>query len=648
MCGIAGLYDLGGGDKESHAKIGHAMEQAIAHRGPDASDLWQDDNAPLTLCHRRLAIIDLSADGRQPMRSPTGRYVVTYNGEIYNYQELRTELEEQGIKFRSQSDTEVMLAVFEVWGVEAGLKKLNGMFAACLWDCDNKIIHFMRDRFGKKPLYIGWMGSQLVFSSELKSFHAHPDFKPEIDRNVLAQYMRYGYVQAPNCILNNIWQMAPASYLSLDVNEITQGENLSLKIVQYWSLKEVVEKGKSNLSFKKDREIIEDFERKFQRSCDQRMISDVPLGAFLSGGIDSSSVVALMQKASKTPVKTFSIGFHEAGYNEAEHAKAIAEHLGTEHQEFYVSADEAMEVIPQLPDVYDEPFADSSQIPTYLISKLARDQVTVVLTGDGGDEILGGYDRHVKIPALWSKVSWMPHAVRQIVFLIALWVPDKIYQILKPKNPLFPAKVKRALGLMRLKNANEIYKALITHWDEGVVLNAKESLSDLDQTGLWPDNLSFAEKIIFGDTLSYRVHDLMVKTDRATMAVALEARAPLMDYELAEYCWTLPYNTKVRGGSGKWLLRQVLEGYVPKALYDRPKMGFSVPIGEWLRGPLKPWAQGLLDRTRLEQQGLFDTDKIVTAWEEFLSSKSQDVPKHIWTALMFQGWYDRWIEKDEK
>lgn len=645
MCGIAGLFSFGECDKAQQAEQGRAMEQAIAHRGPDAADLWQDPDYPLILCHRRLAIIDLSDDGRQPMHSHSGRYVVTYNGEIYNYQELRRELEARGVQFQSQSDTEVMLAIFEAYGIEAGLKKLNGMFAICLWDRQEQILHFMRDRFGKKPLYIGWVGDQLAFSSELKSFHALSDFKPEIDRDILAQYMRYGYVQAPNCIFKNIWQMAPASYLSLSIDALKAGQNLSNDMTQYWSLKEVVEKGKANLSQKNEDEIIQEFEGKLYDATAQRMISDVPFGAFLSGGIDSSSVVALMQKHSKTPIKTFSIGFKEEGYNEAEHAKAIAEHLGTDHCEFYVSAQDAMTVIPQLPDIYDEPFADSSQIPTYLISRLARDQVTVVLTGDGGDEILGGYDRHVKIPALWSKISWMPQVLRKIIFSLLLFVPNSIYQFIKSNNPLFPSKVKRAFKLMTLKDAHEIYNALVTHWGSNVVINAKEPQSDLNQKSLWPENLSFAEEMFFGDTLSYRAHDLMAKTDRASMAVALEARAPLMDYELAEYCWRLPHNMKVRDGKGKWLLRQVLDRHVPKSLYDRPKMGFSVPIGEWLRGPLKAWAEALLARERLTKQGLFDTEKITQAWNEFLHSNTKDVPKHIWTILMFQAWYDRWIGK---
>lgn len=644
MCGITGLYSLSDKrSKEDQATIGRAMEQAIAHRGPDVADIWQDENTSLTLCHRRLAIIDLSDDGRQPMASHSGRYVVTYNGEIYNYQDLRVELEALGAKFKSQSDTEVMLSAFEHWGVEAALQKLNGMFAVVLWDKKDRQLHFMRDRFGKKPLYIGWVGDDLVFSSELKSLHAHPDFKPEIDRDVLAQYMSYGYVQAPHCIFQNIWQMLPASLMSLDLERIEKHENLSAKMQTYWALKDVVAEGKANIITKPEGQIIDEFEGKLQHAVNQRMISDVPFGAFLSGGIDSSSVVALMQTNATGPTKTFSIGFDEAGYNEADHAKEIAKYLRTDHQEFYVSAQDAMDVIPSLPDIYDEPFADPSQIPTYLISKLARDEVTVVLTGDGGDEILAGYDRHVKIPHLWGNLNFLPYPLRKLICSAAAKMPDAVYQTLKPRSPLFPAQVKRALNLMKHKDADNIYEALVMHWSPDVVVKGISPKHPLIDKEFWPENLSFAEEMIFGDTLSYRSNDLMVKTDRASMAVALEARAPLMDCELCEYSWRLPHDMKVRGGEGKWLLRQVLERHVPKSLFNRPKMGFSVPIGTWLRGPLKAWGENLLSRERLEKQGLFNVDMITNAWRDFQMTNSQDVPKHLWTALMFQAWHERWV-----
>ncbi|HPF78719.1 MAG TPA: asparagine synthase (glutamine-hydrolyzing), partial [Alphaproteobacteria bacterium] len=432
MCGITGFYNLKNDKDDAQClKIAQAMEQAIAHRGPDGNDIWADPELPLVLAHRRLAIIDLSDDGRQPMASPTGRYMVVYNGEIYNYLELQKELEAQGRQFKSRSDTEVMLAAFEHWGINQALQKINGMFAIVLWDRKERRLHFIRDRFGKKPLYVGWAGNDLVFASELKSFHAHPDFAPEINHDALAIYMHYGYLQAPYSIFKNVWQMLPAGRMTIDVSSLKSGADLSAQMEIYWSLKSVAQNGLSRQIAANEHDIIEEFELKFQTAVNQRMISDVPFGAFLSGGIDSSGVVALMQKNASVPVKTFSIGFKESAFNEAQYAKQIAKHLETDHQEFYVTGQDALDVIPNLADIYDEPFSDQSQIPTYLISKLARDQVTVVLTGDGGDEILGGYDRHTKIPALWSKTGWVPYALRKPLMAILSSVPESFYGALK-------------------------------------------------------------------------------------------------------------------------------------------------------------------------------------------------------------------------
>lgn len=647
MCGIAGLYNVREDKTPTQClKIGQEMALAIAHRGPDASDIWTDPDHPLVLAHRRLAIIDLSDAGRQPMHSPTGRYVVSYNGEIYNYLELQRELESEGRTFKSRSDTEVMLVGFEHWGINQTLQKLNGMFAIALWDRQEKKLHFIRDRFGKKPLYIGWAGNDLVFGSELKSFHVHPDFKKEIDKKSLSLFMHYGACQAPYSIFKNVWQLLPAGRITFDCTSLKVGENLVGKMETYWSLKDVAETGRSNLIKGSDEEIIEEFEGKLQKAVSQRMISDVPLGAFLSGGIDSSTIVALMQKNTATAVKTFSIGFDDQAFNEAEYAKNIAAHLETNHQEFYVTGQDTLNIIPILPDIYDEPFADQSQIPTYLISKLAHDHVTVVLTGDGGDEILGGYNRHVKIPALWAKVKFMPHLLRKPLMEVLSMAPEVFYGTIKPNNPNFGQQVKRALKLMGYKNAEEIYDALVSVWpkNSGVVLQAEDPSIALTDDKYWPTNLTFAETMIFGDMLSYRVNDLMVKTDRASMAVALEARAPLMDYKLAEYSWRLPHHLKVRGGQGKWLLRQILKTHVPETLYNRPKMGFSVPLAEWLRGPLKEWADDLLNHETLKKQGLLEADLITSEWQKFQQNQGfQDAPKHLWSALMFQAWYQRWM-----
>lgn len=650
MCGIAGFYSLKA-DKsmEDRQNIGQAMEAAITHRGPDSGDIWLDTDSSLVLGHRRLAIIDLSAGGRQPMTSHSGRYIVTYNGEIYNYQELQSELEGAGYNFKSRSDTEVMLAAFEHWGIHQALQKLNGMFAIVLWDKQQQQLHLIRDRFGKKPLYVGWAGNDFIFGSELKSLHAHPDFKAKIDRDALSLYMRYGYLHAPHSIFTNVWQLLPAARMVLDFKDLQGGEDLSKMMQTYWSLKEVSDVGRSNITHQSDDEVIHEFEGLLGKAVSQRMISDVPFGAFLSGGIDSSSVVALMQKNATSKIKTFSIGFKEEGFNEAEYAKAIAKHLETDHQEFYVSGQDALDVVPKLPEIYDEPFADQSQIPTYLISKLARSHVTVAITGDGGDEILAGYDRHTKIAALWNKISWIPYPVRKVLFTTFGLTPESFFQTLRSNNPNFGAQVKRALKLMGLKDAQSIYDALVsTGASQSVVMMGKTPNTVLKDKAYWPENLNFAEQMMFGDMLSYRPNDLMVKADRASMAVALELRAPLMDYKLAEFSWTLPHHMKVRNGQGKWLLRQVLKRHVPEALYERPKMGFSIPLSSWLRGPLKSWGDDLLNRERLEKQNLFNADILLKEWHDFQRGKQigqgfQTVPKHLWSALMFQAWYDRWM-----
>ncbi len=648
MCGIAGFYSVKADqNRQESLDIAQNMQRSIAHRGPDRGDIWQDEESSLALIHRRLAIIDLSDDGAQPMFSPSKRYIVTFNGEIYNYLDLRRDLEAQGVKFKGASDTEVMLAGFDQWGIEKTLSALNGMFAFVLYDRREKYLHFGRDRFGKKPLYIGWVDKALVFSSELKTFHSYPNFSRQINQDVLALYMKYGYVHAPHSIFKNVWQLLPASILSLDLSNVKADENLATKMKTYWSLKDVAQEGRQKPVKKSDVILIDEFEGKLIKAVESRMISDVPLGAFLSGGIDSSSVVALMQKNSQTAVKTFSAGFEQEGFNEAEYAKKVANHLGTDHHEFYCSDQDALNVIPNLANIYDEPFADQSQIPTFLISALARDHVTVVLTGDGGDEILGGYDRHTKIPALWNKVSWMPKNVRQALCGTLNMLPEEFYGQFKSNNPNFGRQVKRALSLMGVNNAETIYDALVSGWVgvDSAVLGGNMPNIPLHDKAQWPDNLNFLEQMIFGDTLSYRPNDLMVKTDRASMAVGLEARAPLMDYELAEYSWRLPQHMKVQNGKGKYILREVLKRHIPEELYERPKMGFSVPLNEWLRGPLNEWANALLEPSRLKRQGLLNVDMITAQWKDFQDNQAfQNVRKDLWSILMFQAWYDQWMK----
>ncbi len=632
MCGIAGFYNYQTRENaQERYALGQIMAESIIHRGPDAGGVWCDTDSTLVLAHRRLSIIDLSESGAQPMDSSSGRYVLTYNGEVYNFQDLKEELLTLGYQFKGHSDTEVILCGVEQWGFEETVKKLNGMFALVVWDRQDKVLYFARDRFGKKPLYVGWCGESLVFASELKAFHAHPDFKKDISENGLSVYMRYGYLQAPYSIYKNIWQMLPASIMRIDYKAFKTGANLSKEMQNYWSLKDVTARGKANILQEPEAEIINEFEQKLENAVARRMISDVPLGTFLSGGIDSSTIVALMQQHSDTPVKTFSIGFHEKAFDEAVYAKKIANHLGTDHQEFYVTEQEALDVIPKLAEMYDEPFSDQSQIPTYLISKMAREHVTVTLTGDGGDEILGGYDRHTKIANLWKKVGWLPHGVRKFLFgSVGALCPERL------------SKVKRAFYLMTLKSEYDVYEALLCSWSENVVIPKSDYILPLYTPQNWPTGgscgLNFSEKMMFGDLLSYRVDDLMVKTDRASMAVALEARAPLMDYELSEYCWRVPHAMKVRKGKGKWLLRQVLKRHIPEELFDRPKMGFSIPLAKWLRGDLKQWAEGLI----FTDHPMLKNDKIQARWHEFQNSDSAQVPKDLWTALMFKSWHERW------
>lgn len=647
MCGIAGFYSPEATDRRELHAIATAMHGAIAHRGPDSADTWQDPDVPVVLAQRRLAIIDLSLDGLQPMASPSGRFMFVYNGEIYNYQEIAADLRAAGHSFRGRSDSEVLLTAIEHYGLDKTLQKINGMFAIALWDRKLRQIHFVRDRFGKKPLYIGWAGKSLVFASELKAFHAHPDFRPEVDRNVLSLYMRFGYVCAPYAIFKNVWQLLPGGRLSLDLATLQAGEDLSKRMGLYWSLRHAVENARTHIVVDDEQTIIETFEEKLSLAVKQRMIADVPLGAFLSGGIDSSLVTAMMQKNSENPVKTYSIGFDDGAYDESKSAAKIATHLGTDHHAFRVSSNDALEVIPMLADMYDEPFADASQIPTYLICRLAKSHVTVALTGDGGDEILGGYQRHTHIPALWNNISWMPAAVRRAAGKLMMRVPQQTYDRMRPSYPQFGRRVHRMAQVVAEGDAQSLYTTLLQVWParEGVVKGACMPGIPLDNPAMWPEGLSLSEKMIYADTLSYRPDDLMVKTDRASMAVALEARAPLMDYRLCEYSWRLPHEMKIRGLEGKWLLRRILEKHVPKELFDRPKTGFGVPLHQWLKGPLKSWGDDLLDYGRLKNQDILDADLVAGRWRDFQDGRSGHAnATDLWTALMFQAWHDRWMK----
>ena len=643
MCGFAGFYALKSGKTRSELHVtGKKMTTALAHRGPDSAGLWQDPDVPLVLGHQRLAILDLTQSGSQPMESPAGRFVIAYNGEIYNYFEIQRELEHAGITFHGRSDTEVILAAIEHWGLNLTLQKLNGMFAIALWDRKERKLHFIRDRLGKKPLYIGWAGHTLVFGSELKALREHPGFEPRVNRDVLALYMRYGFIPAPHCIYEDVWSLPAGFRLMIDTAALHAPVDLGTMIEPYWHTLRALEDAQGKRINKPESTIIAEFEALLTTCVRERMISDVPLGAFLSGGIDSSAIVALMQKISSRPIQTYSIGFQETGFDEAAYAAKVATHLGTNHHELYVSPQDALDTIPLLPDIYDEPFADISAIPTYLVSKFARRDVTVALTGDGGDEMLGGYSRHVMAPKITSRMRVMPRPVRRVMASALGAIPVRQWDTLARHLPQMGSAVHKAASILSLNTQEEIYNRLISQWPEPPVPGAAH-LRTLQDTPEWqPEDLSFGEKMMYWDALVYLPGDILPKVDRASMAVSLEARAPLLDRRIYDYVWRLPESIKIRDGKGKYLLREVLARHLPRELFERPKQGFSMPVGDWLRGPLKDWAEDLLNEKTLEQQGFLNPQVIRDTWQAHLKGRGHHGGQ-LWTVLMFQAWQKRWL-----
>lgn len=648
MCGITGFWNLF--QQESAEQIGQTIQRMtdrLTHRGPDDGGIWIDAAAGIALGHRRLAIVDLSQEGHQPMVSGDGRYVIVFNGEIYNFLELRHELEQQGHHFRGHSDTEVMLAAFSQWGLEAAVRRFIGMFAFVLWDRQERILYLGRDRLGEKPLYYGFVGLTFLFGSELKALQAHPQWRGEIDRNALTLFMRHNYIPAPYSIYQGIYKLPPATTFTL-----TGLDTKSTSIpVPYWSAKSVAEFGVANPFLGNDTEAIEELDRLLRDAIHQQMVADVPLGAFLSGGIDSSTVVSLMQAQSNQPVKTFSIGFYEDAYNEAQYAKAVAQHLGTDHTELYVTPKEAIATIPKLPTLYDEPFADASQIPTYLVSQLAKQQVTVSLSGDGGDELFGGYDRYFFGRKIWRQIGWMPYSWRKsAAHALTTLSPQTWNQGLIQLKPLLPITLKnRNFGdilhklaeVLAVDNPESLYRRLLSHWKDpsSLVLGASEPTTTLNDPKLWAKLPDFTEQMMYLDTVTYLPSDILTKVDRATMGVSLEARVPLLDHRVVELAWQIPLSMKIRHGQGKWLLRQVLYKYVPQSLIERPKMGFGVPIDDWLRGSLRDWAEALLSEQRLCQDGFFNPQPIRQKWEEHLAGE-RNWQYYLWDVLMFQAWLD--------
>lgn len=643
MCGITGLFATNNarGRADLHAIV-RTMNDALAHRGPDGGDLWQDPNLPLVLAQRRLAIIDLSPEGAQPMASSSGRYHVTYNGEIYNFLELRKDLEDQGATFRGRSDTEVFLEALEAWGLSQTLQKINGMYALALWDRKTRQLHFIRDRLGKKPLYIGWAGTTLVFGSELKALRRHPDFKNAVSPAGLSQYMRQGCLPAPYTIYENVWMLPPGHSLSLDTQALRAGTDLQALFLPYWDKLRVLSQARHAAPPRDEKAVIDEFETLLEDCVRQRMISDVPLGAFLSGGIDSSTIVALMQKQSARAIKTYSIGFQESGFDEAVFARPIAAHLGTDHHEQFLDSRTAREIVPDLPQMFDEPFADASAIPTYLVAKFARQDVTVALSGDGGDEMLGGYNRHKMVPKLWRAMRLIPMPLRTLGGAIASAVPYGIWNRVYPARPEFGRAMHKLADVLRAENPAQIYQSLICHFEHPPLLHRLQVSTPLSRAYAETLNdLSLSERLMLWDTISYLPDDIMTKVDRASMAVSLEARAPLLDYRVFEFVWRLPLSYKIRGGRGKWLLRQVLARHVSPSLFDRPKQGFTPPIAHWLRGDLKNWAQDLLSDAAHNSHDILDMRAVNALWQAH-STHSADHATKLWTVLMFLAWRRRW------
>lgn len=654
MCGISGFLDRGGLQPDSFRETAAKMIKNLVHRGPDDGGIWVDDVAGVALAHRRLSILDVSPAGHQPMESLSGRYVIVFNGEVYNHLKLRAELEKgslnssASISWRGHSDTETLLAGFDTWGIKKTIERCIGMFAFALWDKVEQVLTLGRDRLGEKPLYYGWQPrggtTSFLFGSELSALKANPAFSADIDRDALCLMMRYCYVPEPYSIFRNIFKLPPGHLLTVS---LARQEPV---LTQYWSVAQIARQGVASPFIGTDVEAIDALEALLKDAVSQQMVADVPLGAFLSGGIDSSTVVALMQVQSTRPVKTFTIGFNEHAYNEAVHAKAVARYLGTEHTELYVTPQQALNVIPHLPQLYNEPFSDSSQIPTFLVSQLAGQHVTVALSGDAGDELFAGYNRYVQGHNRWGYVSRIPFAIRKLgaKALLAL-SPNHWNALLNPFHTALPAsmrmsnlgeKLHKIANVLPAQTINDLYLSLLSHWEPSeLVVGGSEPLTVLRGLSPMLEGLDDVQHMMALDTMTYLADDILVKTDRATMGASLEGRVPFLDHRVVEFAWKLPSHMKLRDGIGKWALRQVLYRHVPKELIERPKMGFGVPIDVWLRGPLRDWAEALLSEFNLKSSGFFNPAPIRKKWSEHLSGE-KNWQFHLWDVLMFQAWLE--------
>ncbi len=639
MCGIVGFLSPGRPAEETVARL---MADRIVHRGPDRGATWSDSEAGLALAHRRLSILDLSAAGSQPMLSADGRFALVFNGEVYNHRELREQLEATGHSgvWRGQSDTEVLLAALAHWGVEPGIKRVNGMFALAIWDRRERHLWLIRDRLGEKPLYYGICRGSLVFGSELKALAAHPDWSGTLDRDAVALFLRFGYVPEPHSIFEGIAKLAPGHLIRITADDLHALPSSKA----YWSLASHVTGPRRQES---DEDLVDMLEGRLLKAVQLRMEADVGLGAFLSGGIDSSLIVALMQAQSTRPIETFTMGFDVPGFNEAVSAGEIARHLGTHHKEFYVTSQDALDVVPDLPYIWDEPFADSSQIPTLILSRLTRQSVTVALSGDGGDEFFGGYNRYGQGYASYRKLAMLPGPVRAAAAMVMRYAPAHALDRLMARLPwvtTFPAVGDRLQKLARVAQASDIagfYAIVVSqhHGGDSLVLDAKAPQVLADSPSEWPALDDPREAMMYVDALTYLPGDIMVKVDRATMAHGLESRAPFLDHKLVEFAWSLPMSVKIKNGKTKWALREVLARHVPRAMFERPKMGFGIPIEHWLSGPLRDWAGDLLSGERIRRQGLLDADKVARMWRDHCEGTGR-LHHQLWTILMLQAWLD--------
>lgn len=641
MCGFAGLWTAEGEAPEALARVVGSMRDTLSHRGPDDAGVWVDAEVGLALGHRRLSVLELSAEGHQPMRSASGRFTLVYNGEVYNSPALRDQLDGP---WRGRSDTEVLLAAFERWGVLPAVERFVGMFAFAAWDAVERRLWLVRDRLGIKPLYWGRAGRAVVFGSELHALAAHPDLPRRVHRGALAASLRYNCVPAPYSIYEGVYKLAPGTALELG------GPEGAPRVHTWWSAADVVTQGRAEPFRGTPEQAVDALHELLDEAVGGRMVADVPLGAFLSGGIDSSTVVALMQARSERPVRTFSIGYRDQAYDEATHAREVARHLGTDHTELIVEPDDALAVIPRLSTLYDEPFSDSSQIPTFLVSELARRKVTVALSGDGGDELFAGYNRHLWAPCLWRRMRRIPRSVRRLAGrgLTAVspsawdqafqrasrWLPPDA-RVRTPGDKAH--KLGRVLGA---GSAPELYQALCSQWQDPLDIVLADEEAHAGQAAIPDLGLPFAEQMMLLDLRTYLPDDILTKVDRASMAVGLEARVPLLDHRIVGFAWSLPQELKIRGGVTKWVLRQVLYRHVPRALVERPKTGFGIPIGGWLRGPLRPWAEALLDPDRMREEGFLRPEPIQALWRAHQQGRL-NAEHLLWSVLMFQSWLER-------